>query len=348
MTIPASAPAKPLAGLTAWLMTERKAGLEVQVRGVADALGCRSEAKPITLTGLRKLAAPLGWMGSGERMGQPGSRFSPPWPAIAIGAGVASIPYLRAIRKAAGAQVFTVALQKTAWRNADLVAVPVHDRGRGPNSVHILTAPHGFDPARLAALRNTMPQEIAALPQPRVAVLLGGDSASYEFTTEDMRRLAVALQALGALGASFLITSSRRTQTALLARVDHATTGFPRILWSGDGANPYPQFLAAADHLIVTADSVNMTGEACATGRPVFVFHPTGTSAKFARFHDVLTQRGVTRPLPERLDSLVSWSYTPLDSAAIIAREIEQRWLRRAGMLAGMVSPSGEIPNLSP
>ena len=47
------------------------------------------------------------------------------------------------------------------------------------------------------------------------------------------------------------------------------------------------------------ADSVNMTGEACATGRPVYVFEPGPGSPKFARFHAALRRHGATRSLPE-------------------------------------------------
>ena len=145
-----------------------------------------------------------------------------------------------------------------------------------------------------------------------------------------MRGLTGALQSLGRLGASFLITPSRRTHARLLDAVERATRAFPRILWDGSGANPYGDFLAHADLLVVTADSVNITGEACATGQPVLVFTPSGGSAKFRRFHAALEARGATRPLPERLDAIPEWSYEPLHSVDDIAREIERRWLARA------------------
>ena len=67
-----------------------------------------------------------------------------------------------------------------------------------------------------------------------------------------------------------------------------------------------------------------MTGEACASGKPVLVFTPSGGSAKFDRFHETLRSYGATRPLPEQLDEIPSWVYKPLDSAAVIAREIER------------------------
>ena len=120
--------------------------------------------------------------------------------------------------------------------------------------------------------------------------------------------------------------------------VDAATADRPRLLWTGEGPNPYPHFLAAADWLVVTADSVNMTGEACATGRPVYVFEPSAGSAKFRRFHTALNGYGATRPLPEQVEKLEPWSYEPIDSAAVIAREVERRFTRRASMLSGMTS----------
>jgi mitochondrial fission protein ELM1 len=112
-----------------------------------------------------------------------------------------------------------------------------------------------------------------------------------------------------------------------------ATEGLQRRFWSGEGDNPYPQFLAHADALVAPADSVNMVGEACATGKPVYVFEPEGGSAKFARYHAALRRHGATRPLPERVERLQTWSYTPLNTAETIAAEIARRWLQRRNVL---------------
>ena len=264
-----------------------------------------------------------------ERFGEAGNAFAPPWPDIAIATGRLSIPYIRALLRLAGPTTFTVVLQdpKTGLRTADLIWVPEHDRLRGGNVFTTLTAPHSYSQDRLSELRRAIPSEISVLPSPRVTVMLGGPSNAYTFTEADRRRLRSALASLAGLGASFLITPSRRTPPALLQAVDEATRFRPRILWQGQGGNPYPMFLAHADMLIVTADSVNMTGEACATGRPVYVFEPTGSSTKIARFQAALRCHGATRILPDRLTCLPQWSYDPLDSASHIAAEVERRWL---------------------
>jgi hypothetical protein len=333
----ASGHVRPLAGLKAWLITDGKAGMDVQVRGVADALGLDAEMKHVAPTGAFRLLAPYAPVAPREKFGSPASPFAPPWPAVAIATGRLSVPYLRALQRRAGLATYTIILQdpRTGPRTADLIWVPSHDRLRGPNVVTTITAPHSFTAERLARLRRAVPAEIAALPRPRVAVILGGKNGVYKFTDACDDRLERALAGLARSGAGFMITPSRRTHERLLKAVERATVGAPRLLWNGDGANPYPDFLAHADALIVTADSVNMCGEAAATGRPVYIFKPTGGSDKFERFHEALAAHGATRLLPEACERLAAWDYAPLDAAASIAREIETRYLRRRTMLRG-------------
>jgi uncharacterized protein len=335
MTSPKRKPetAKPvapqaLADATCWIITDGKAGMDVQARGVADALGVSYVFKHVTPGGLWAALAPWGPVAPSERFGEPGTLFAPPWPDLAIATGRASIPYLTALRRRAGAGLYSVILQdpKTSAKSADLIWVPAHDRRRGANVITTLTSPHSFSAQRLAELRSTLPASLAALAAPRVAVILGGKNGVYSFTDADDDRLAGALGSLKALGCSFMVTPSRRTHRRLLRAVEEATVGAPRTLWDGTGDNPYPSYLAHADALIVTADSVNMCGEACATGRPVYVFTPSGGSPKFARFHEGLAAAGATRPLPDQFSALPHWEYPPLDSAAIIANEIRARW----------------------
>ena len=318
----------PLAGRRAWLITDGKAGMDVQVAGVAHALGLDADWKRVEPTGIWRFASPWG-------PADPKSRLSAPWPDVAIATGRLSIPFIRAIKRRAGLATYTIVLQdpRTGCGTADMIWVPEHDRLRGPNVVTTLTSPHSFTRERLAELRAHMPRAIAALPGPRVGVILGGKNGVYTFTDACDDRLKASLASLAGLGASFMITPSRRTHPRLLRAVETATAHAPRILWNGEGANPYPDFLANADLLVVTADSVNMTGEACATGRPVYVFKPSGGSAKFDRFHGALMQAGATRELPAVVADLAPWTYAALHSAEVIARQAEARWMSRQRLL---------------
>src|SRR5262249_62030494 len=168
-------------------------------------------------------------------------------------------------------------------KTADLFWVPEHDLRRGPNVFTTLTAPHSFSRERLRELRAHLPPEIAALPKPRVALLLGGPNGYFTYTKPALARLAAALGTLAAQGVGLMVTPSRRTPPEVVAFVRETTAGTRRLLSEGAGANPYPAFLAHADAFIVPADSVNMTGEPCATGKPVYVFTPAGGSSKFTR-----------------------------------------------------------------
>ena len=333
----AAADAFPFAGRPAWIVTDGKAASEMQCVGVALALGAEPIVKRVHPRFPFRLLAPWGGPSPAARFGQPGADFSPPWPPIVFATGRQSIPYLRALRAAAGSGTYTVVLQdpRTGTATADLICVPDHDRLRGPNVIATLTAPHVFTASRLAALRADPPPAIAGLPHPRVAVLLGGPNDVYRFGRGAIARLTAALKSLADLGASFMVTPSRRTPPALVEAVAAATAQAPRLLWDGKGENPYASFLANADTLIVTADSVNMASEASATGRPVHVFEPDGGSSKFRSFHEDLRRYGATRPLSDIFTRLEGWTYAPLDSAAEIAREIERRWSARQATSIG-------------
>ncbi len=337
-----SASVRPLSleGCRAWIISDGKAGHEIQCLGVAAALGVEAEIKRVAPRGLYKLTAPWGPVAPTERFGHSGSRFGPPWPAIAFATGRVTTPYIRALKRMARLQTYTVILldSRTGASSADLFWVPEHDSRRGPNVITTLTSPHGFTPSRLAALRADMPPEIAALPAPRVAVLIGGPNGDYSYGAGDISRLAASLAGLAQNGASLMMTPSRRTPPGLIAALDAATAAMPRLLWSGAGDNPYPSFLAHADAFVVTADSVNMAGEAAATGKPIYIFTASGSSPKFARYHAALQAYGATRPLPDGARAaLEQWTYAPLDSAHTIAAEITRRWARRAAMLPGLV-----------
>ncbi|MFN3745664.1 MAG: mitochondrial fission ELM1 family protein [Hyphomicrobiaceae bacterium] len=324
-------------GRTGWIIGDGKAGHEAQCRGVFEALGLAYEVKRIRTGPLQRVLAPYVPVARTERFGAPGSNFAPPWPDFAIAAGRLTVPYIRALKQQAKRATFTIILQdpKVPLSTADLFWMPAHDPKRGANVVTTVVAPHGFSPARLAALRATAPPAaFAALPRPWVAVLVGGNGSSYRFTRADEMRLAAALRSIAALGASLLITPSRRTPPSLMTAIAEATADHPRFLWDGTGENPYPAMLAHADRFVVTADSINMCGEPTVTGRPIHFFTPSGGSAKFRRFHDALARHGATRPLPEQVTRLDDWRYAPLYAAADIALAVAERWQRRRAMLS--------------
>ena len=323
-------PLVAIAGRRCWIISDGKAGNDVQSKGVADALRLACEIKHVDPRGLWRWLSPWGPVNPATQFGSARSEFRPPWPEFAIAIGRLTTPYIRALKRYAGASTYTIILQdpKVSAGSADLFWVPEHDRRRGPNVITSLAAPHSFSPDRLAKLAANIPPEIAAVPTPCVAVSLGGPNGAYHYGDASLKHLVSALQSLARLGVGLMITPSRRTPPAIASFVRDQTYGSKRFFWDGAGENPYPYFLARAQAFVAPADSVNMTGEPCATGKPVYVFKPEGGSAKFDRFHAALERYGVTRPLPARFERLETWSYQPLNCAEEIAGEIARRWMQ--------------------
>lgn len=311
-----------------WIVTDGRAGPQSTTTGVAEALGLKFEHKRIAARTTWSMLPPWSVLDPRGGLGHGGGPLSPPWPEIAISAGRQTFPYLQALRRASEGATFTVILQNPGTRSniADLIWCPTHEGLAGPNVISTLTSPHVMRPHKLAALRKSRSPEIAALSGPLVAVLLGGPNRISRYDADTLERFGACLRKLAEKGASFLVTPSRRTTASLFRAVSHATRGAERILWTGRSANPYWAFLAHADLTIVTGDSVNMTSEACVTGRPVYVFAPDGGSEGMQRFHASLHRYGATRALTTDIDPEETWSYRPLDAAPKIAAEIACRF----------------------
>jgi mitochondrial fission protein ELM1 len=205
----------------------------------------------------------------------------------------------------------------------DLIWTPEHDRLAGANVMATLTSPHPFSAARLAAARAAPDPRIAALPGRRAAIILGGPSGAHDFAQADVARLAAAAAALVAAGYSVMATPSRRTPPELVDAIRRGLGTAPAFIWDGAGANPYAQILAHAQTILVTGDSVNMVGEATATGAPVYVFEPSGGGGKIARYLYALERAGAVRRFAGRFEPFV---YEPIDSSLAVAREIARRF----------------------
>lgn len=313
--------------VTAWVLTGGAVGFEVQALGVAEALGVLPEIKRVSPPPPWRWLAPWG-------PAAPDAAIAPPWPDLLIASGRQSIPYARMIRRRSGGRTFVAVLQNPAVSpdRFDFVWAPEHDRLNGPNVLSTLVSPHRLTPERLAAEAAKFSAAIAHLPHPRVAVLLGGSNAVYRLDVPAAAAIADRLIALiDNTGAGLMVTPSRRTGEAQTRLIRERLAGRPAIVWDGTGDNPYFGFLGSADAVVVTCDSVNMVGEAAATGKPVHVIELPGGSPKFRRFLDGMYAHGAARRFDGRLEN---WGYVPLnatqDIAAAIVKAFQAHRARRA------------------
>ena len=316
--------------LTVWVVSDGRAGIENQALGLAEAV---QRLTPADIAIKRVHWRPRAdWLPTALKipaMLDPSSDRAEPepgraWPDLWIATGRATLPLSLAARRRSGGRTFVVQTQDPRLSPArfDMVVAPAHDELAGDNVFRITGSPHRITPGRIVAAAAEMADRIAPLPQPRVAVLIGGRSAAFDLTEAHAADLADRIaRAIRAAGGSLLLTFSRRTPAAARAVMVDRLGHLPGIIWDERGPNPYFAFLGAADHVLVTEDSANMAAEAAATGRPVHILpmiarKPAG---KFARLHADLEGRGATRPFD---GALTVWTYPPLTETDLAARAV--------------------------
>ena len=314
--------------LQCWAISDGAAGNERQAIALAQAIGVTTTALRIRVREPWNVLAPRLVAGAKSAIrDEHGKPLSAPWPAIAIGCGRRAALVTRGLRDWSGGRCFTLQIldPRVDSRLFDLVVAPQHDRVAGSNVLQTIGALNGVDQRSLGAARIRC-ASFAQLPAPRTAVLIGGSNRAQELDDRYFDALVERLEARRQIdGGSFLVSVSRRTPASMTARLRDAFARFPGVFWSGAdaGDNPYAGFLAWADRIVVTPDSVNMISEACATGKPVYTFAPRPIAGKLAAFHAELIASGHLRRLD---DNTHRPQPAPLTETAEIAELVRQRW----------------------
>lgn len=308
-----------------WVLTPGQAGFEAQGRGLAEALGMSPQFIALS-AGWPWTMLPGGWWPAPLRVLRAApTSLTPPWPDLVISCGRIAAPAAVAIRAASGGMTRAVHIQHPRMNpdRFDLVAAPRHDGLTGPNVVTTIGAVHPVTQAKLDAAGERWRAAFAALPRPLVAVLIGGSNGRFTLDAVVATTLADQLAAITGQGAGLVVTASRRTGKENEALLRRRLASAPAFVWDGVGDNPYLGMLALADAIVVTEDSVSMTSEALATGKPVYVARLQGGSARLRRFQDGLIADGYTR---EFTGQLHHWSYDPPDDTARAAEECRRRF----------------------
>lgn len=309
-----------------WILTEGMAGTENQCLGLAETLGLKAEIKRIhPRAPWRWLPASL-WPWPLITQGESTDPLRPPWPDLLISAGRKSVAAAVAIKASSKGQTFAVHLLNPYGQAAhfDLVVVPRHDRLEGKNVILTEGALNRITPERLRSAYESHGKRFDKMKKPLLAVLLGGTNKRFRFTKRAAKKFAALLRTVAVkTGGSLLITPSRRTEEQIVALLRTELEGVPTEIWDGMGGNPYFAYLAAADGIVVTNDSVSMASEAATTGKPIYVFDLEGEARKFRDFHKNLQDKGITRPFD---GTFARWVYEPLNDTAQVAEIVRARW----------------------
>jgi mitochondrial fission protein ELM1 len=324
-----------------WVLDDPRAGTAAQALGIAERLGMPFRRVPLTWNWLAHLA---GLAPGGSLLGLSQGRRQAVG-AVARGAG-SEDSLAPDIVLSAGRRSAAVALwMKTHFGCRivhcmspglggllradlfDLLVVPGHDNPReADNVLPILGAPHRVSPLALRQAAVAWEERLAHLPRPRVALLVGGSPGGTDMPPARAHTLARKVARLTAsLDGTVLATTSRRTGAEATEALSAGLSRVMHVLyrWGEPGPNPYLGFLATADAIVVTADSVSMISEACATGAPVYFALPEQAGRRQARFIASFVEAGYIRPLA---DSLAPWPRPVLDESARVATEIHRRF----------------------
>jgi mitochondrial fission protein ELM1 len=307
-----------------WAISDGAAGNERQAVALAQALTPQFDNLHIRFAQPWAAFAPHLLIGASHALSFTNSeKYGDDWPDVAVGCGRQAALLTRSLRRLSRGKTYCVQILDPRINPAafDLVVAPAHDRLAGDNVIVTTGSLNPIDEDWLQSARVRFPA-LAMLPSPRTAVLIGASTRAQRLDADYFRALKAQMASLFMRdGGSFLISTSRRSARELTDQLRRDFAEWPGVFWGNeaDGPNPYAGFLAWADRIVVTPDSVNMLSEACATGVAVHTFAPNPLDGKIALFHERLSQRGFLSPLGAALDAP---KRTPLRETAEVAARI--------------------------
>jgi mitochondrial fission protein ELM1 len=307
-----------------------------QALGIAERLGVPFRRLPLAWNWLSRLAvlSPRGslvGLAMPARLDQGGSLparrgleldlAADPGPALTLSSGGRSATVALWLKQRFGCR--SIHCARPAFRGAafDLLVIGQHETPPSrARALQVLGIPHRISPFTLRQARAFWHDRLDHMPRPRVALLVGGPEP--EMSPALAHRLARRVAALAAVrGGSVLALTTRTTGAeATEAMAAGLSSTFNLVFRHGEpGENPYVGFLALADAIVVTADTVAMVSEACAAGAPVFLALPELAGMRERRLLAALFEAGQVRPLGEDLSP---WPRVPLDEAGRVALTI--------------------------
>ncbi len=254
--------------------------------------------------------------------------LSAPFPDMVLSASRRTAPVARWIKKRhpAAKLIQLLHIGRCGLKDFAAIFVPEHDKNKlaAPNIHYTVGSPHFITPEKLQKAYDQWNNEFSKLPHPITALIIGGAIKKRPFSLENAEKLAQTVQNIKHQdGGSLLITTSRRTGQLAEQIIMSHLKDIPQFtyLWGDKRDNPYLGFLACADNLIVTGDSVSMCCEATAAQKPLSIY--TGKNwltPKHLRFVQSLYDAGYATELNTKEKNCQNTSPQPLNTAQTIAK----------------------------
>lgn len=316
-----------------WILIDNRMGSVGQARGIADQLNAEHFEIIEKKLDYTKFSGLPNFIRSRTLIGltsETKKLLTPPWPDMVLSISRRTVPVARYIKKKSP-QTKLIQLMhpgETGLDEFSLVLLPEHDKDKPYRKTfrYLIGAPHRVTAPVLKHAEEKWHETFKHLPRPLTAVIIGGAIKDRPFTLENAKNLVQkVIEFKKKIGGSILVTTSRRTGEAAQKLIMDALKGLPShtYLWGDKSESPYLGYLACADNIIVTGDSVSMTSEACGTNKPVFVFEgQSWLTKKHYRFIHALYENRYAVPLDVRYINFKPNS--SLNAAIDAAREIER------------------------
>lgn len=316
-----------------WILIDNRMGSVGQARGIAQQLNeahfdiVEKKLNYTKLSGLPNFVRATTLIGL---TGDTKKTIVGPWPDMVMSISRRTVPVARYIKKNNPTTKIIQLMYpgETGIDEFSLVLLPEHDKDKPFHKSfrYLIGAPHRVTPTVLSEAKEKWAPVFKDLPKPLTAVIVGGSIKKRAFTIENAKELANKILSFKKkIGGSILITTSRRTGENAQALIMETLKDLPAhtYLWGDQNENPYLGYLACADNIIATGDSVSMCSEACGTGKPVYIFEGENwLTKKHYRFIHALYENRYAVPLDLKYSNFKPT--TSLNAAIDAAREIER------------------------
>jgi mitochondrial fission protein ELM1 len=204
-------------------------------------------------------------------------QLAPPWPDIIVAVGQRSVPVSRWIAKQSGGRTMNIRLGRPRIEFAAfdlIVTTPQYGLPSAPNLRELLLPIALRDDDRIAAAVARWQPALSQLPRPWTAVLVGGETQKLRLSGMVAKNLVASLNAYRrANGGTLLVTTSPRTPEDVSDALAQSLDG-PNFMfrWQAGAENPYLAFLALADAIVITNDSISMIAESANFAKPIYLY----------------------------------------------------------------------------
>lgn len=313
-----------------WVLEDCRLGNNNQCLGVAEKLGLEFIRKNIVYNKLSRLS---NFIRGSSLIGidiDKSDNIKENLPDLILSAGRNLAPVALNIKKCSKGKAKIVHFMSPNYlrSNFDLIVQPKHDGvSENANTLVTVGATNRICDEKLDKAKWLSKFEY--LPAPRIALLVGGTTKKNEFTVNHAKDLAKKVNEFknNIAAKSIMVTTSRRTSKEAAKILRKSLTG--EVFFHEFGAsdeNPFFGFLAVADYLVVTGDSVSMCSESATTGKPTFIYAPSELmSKKHEQSHQNLYDGNFAKPLD---NNLKLFNNNKLDESSIVAKEVIRRFLK--------------------